>query len=115
MSSEKASSNGTDKYEDINRHSSVSPEDISHNVRKHSSHTSLACQINADLGQPVNYAQVTARLRNPLAGVPRATLLADVEDFAHQKGLSEVTDMLMKGALVAQNPVGWLTLERGRP
>lgn len=52
--------------------------------------------------------QVSARLRNPLAGIPRNTLMADVEEFARQKDLTEHLPMLKKGAILAQNPVSRL-------
>ncbi|KAI1353233.1 sugar transporter-domain-containing protein [Xylaria sp. FL0043] len=45
-----------------------------------------------------------AKIQNPLAGIPRHQLLADVEDFARENGLSEHVGILRKGALVAQDP-----------
>ncbi|KAI1128012.1 sugar transporter-domain-containing protein [Nemania abortiva] len=45
-----------------------------------------------------------AKIRNPLAGIPREQLLADVEEFAHGNGLDEYVGLLRKGALVAQDP-----------
>jgi MFS family permease len=39
-----------------------------------------------------------------LAGIPPATLLRQVEEFATEKGLTEHTLALQKGALVAQSP-----------
>lgn len=47
---------------------------------------------------------IGARLKNPLAGVPRETLMSDVEEFARQKNLEHVLPQLKKGALLAQNP-----------
>lgn len=44
------------------------------------------------------------RIKNPLAGIPKAQLLQDVENFANQHDLQDVKDLLIKGALVAQNP-----------
>lgn len=44
----------------------------------------------------------TAKLLNPLAGVPEAKLLSDVEDFCHEKGFTEQVETFQKGALVAQ-------------
>ena len=49
--------------------------------------------------------QITAKLRNPLAGIPRETLMANVEEFAEQKGLQNKLDILKRGAILAQNPV----------
>ncbi|KAL8819677.1 MAG: hypothetical protein Q9223_001948 [Gallowayella weberi] len=54
---------------------------------------------------------VTARIQNPLAGIPRATLLKNVEDFAAEAGLSEQTALLQKGALVAQDPPAFEQVE----
>ncbi|KAL8971911.1 MAG: hypothetical protein Q9197_003038 [Variospora fuerteventurae] len=47
---------------------------------------------------------VTARIQNPLAGIPRATLFKNVEDFAYEAGMAEHIPLIQKGALVAQNP-----------
>ena len=46
------------------------------------------------------------RIKNPLVGLPRAKLLGDVSDFASKFGLEHIHDDLVKGALVAQNPLG---------
>ena len=47
---------------------------------------------------------VQARIQNPLHGISRGTLLDQVEDFAREKDLLDVVDILKKGALLAQNP-----------
>jgi hypothetical protein len=44
------------------------------------------------------------RIKNPLAGLSKHELFADVEEFAREKGLEEHIPLLRKGALVAQNP-----------
>jgi hypothetical protein len=44
------------------------------------------------------------RVRNPLVGVPKAQLLADVRKFAHDHNLQDVEPLLIKGALFAQSP-----------
>lgn len=49
-------------------------------------------------------AAVSAKLRNPLYGISKEDLMRDVENFARDKGLEDITDMLKKGALVAQDP-----------
>jgi len=51
------------------------------------------------------------RLRNPLYGINKFELLDQVTAFANQHGLTEVLPQLKKGALVAQNPQGWETIE----
>lgn len=47
---------------------------------------------------------VSARIQNPLAGIPRHTLLNHVEQFANEAGMVEHIPLLKKGALVAQDP-----------
>ncbi|KAL8745458.1 MAG: hypothetical protein Q9190_002395 [Brigantiaea leucoxantha] len=47
---------------------------------------------------------VTARIQNPLAGLSREELFRDVEQFASETGMTDKTDLIKKGALVAQNP-----------
>ena len=47
---------------------------------------------------------VQARIQNPLYGIPRDKLLTQVEEFAREKDLLDVVDLLKKGALLAQTP-----------
>ncbi|MCJ1245397.1 hypothetical protein MMC30_002601 [Trapelia coarctata] len=47
---------------------------------------------------------ITARIQNPLAGIPRHTLFHNVEEFARDANMAEHIPLLQKGALVAQNP-----------
>lgn len=49
-------------------------------------------------------ANLEAKIKNPLAGIPKHELMAQVEDFADEKCLAEYTDLLKKGALIAQDP-----------
>ena len=44
------------------------------------------------------------RIKNPLVGIPKDQLIRDVEDFATEFDLTDITPYLIKGALVAQNP-----------
>jgi hypothetical protein len=44
------------------------------------------------------------RVKNPLAGIPRDALLAQVDEFAAAEGLTEIAPLLRTGALVAQAP-----------
>ncbi len=39
-----------------------------------------------------------------MAGIPQATLFRNVEEFARDANLTEITPLLKKGALVAQDP-----------
>lgn len=52
-----------------------------------------------------------ARIQNPLAGIPKDVLLAQVEDFAQEKGLTEILPLLEKGALVSQDPLNFEEVE----
>lgn len=56
------------------------------------------------------HSQLSQRLKNPLTGVPRDTLLSDVHNFANRVGLSEHIPMLEKGAIVAQDPSAFESL-----
>lgn len=47
---------------------------------------------------------VTARIQNPLAGIPRDTLFYNVEQFAQDANMQDMIPLLKKGALVAQDP-----------
>jgi len=49
----------------------------------------------------------SSRIKNPLAGIPRDKLLRQVTEFAEQNYLSDITPLLQKGAMVAQNPSDW--------
>ncbi|KAF9451300.1 hypothetical protein P691DRAFT_699702 [Macrolepiota fuliginosa MF-IS2] len=53
---------------------------------------------------------VSARIQNPLYGIPKEKLLSQVEDFANEKGLEDITLLLQKGALIAQNPSHFETI-----
>lgn len=55
---------------------------------------------------------VSGEIRNPLRGISRDQLLKDVAQFQHDKGLpDDILPVLRKGALVAQNPAGFETIE----
>ena len=51
------------------------------------------------------------RIKNPLLGIPEDQLLADVEEFAREKDLTDILPLLQKGALVAQNPTSFETIK----
>lgn len=44
------------------------------------------------------------RIKNPLTDISKDQLLQDVDNFAEQKGLTDILPLLRKGALVAQKP-----------
>ncbi|OJJ48879.1 hypothetical protein ASPZODRAFT_149862 [Penicilliopsis zonata CBS 506.65] len=50
---------------------------------------------------------VTGQIKNPLVGIPKDQLLADVEQYAADHDLSDIVTLLKKGALVAQHPVNY--------
>lgn len=52
----------------------------------------------------------TNRIQNPLEGIPRATLLQNVEDFARDANLSDHIPLFQRAALVAQNPPAFETI-----
>ena len=51
------------------------------------------------------------RISNPLADIPKSTLLRNVENFASDNDLTDITHDLQKGALIAQNPAAFEELE----
>lgn len=53
----------------------------------------------------------SGKIVNPLAGLSRAKLFANVEAFAQEKELTEHTDLLKRGALVAQNGNGFDSID----
>ncbi|KAH8925840.1 hypothetical protein BT69DRAFT_1348453 [Atractiella rhizophila] len=54
---------------------------------------------------------VEAKIRNPLAGIPKARLLKDVDEFAREKGLEGHIEILRKGAILAQRPLDYDNIE----
>ncbi|KAF5022002.1 hypothetical protein F66182_5959 [Fusarium sp. NRRL 66182] len=59
------------------------------------------------------HANVEARIKNPLWGIPRGKLLADVDDFCRKKDLNDYRHLIRRGALVAQDPTGYEDIEGG--
>ncbi|CAE6461948.1 Putative metabolite transport protein YwtG OS=Bacillus subtilis (strain 168) GN=ywtG PE=3 SV=1 [Rhizoctonia solani AG-1 IB] len=60
-------------------------------------------------------SNVNAKLANPLAGIPHAKIEEQALSFAHSHGLSEHADLIRKGALVAQDPLGFDSLSQLTP
>ncbi|CAE6475084.1 unnamed protein product [Rhizoctonia solani] len=58
---------------------------------------------------------VDAKLANPLVGIPHAKLEEQALQFAHSHNLSEYADLIRKGALVAQDPLGFDSLSQLTP
>jgi sugar porter (SP) family MFS transporter len=53
---------------------------------------------------------VAGEIRNPLVGVSKEDLYADVNEFATDHGLTELLPLLRKGALAAQSPRDYETI-----
>ncbi|KAG6840946.1 hypothetical protein C0991_003130 [Blastosporella zonata] len=47
---------------------------------------------------------VQARIQNPLYGISKVKLLAQVDAFAKEQDMEDIAPLLRKGALLAQNP-----------
>ncbi|KAF1918882.1 D-xylose-proton symporter [Ampelomyces quisqualis] len=56
-------------------------------------------------------ANLEGEIRNPLTGIPKHQLIADVHKFAQEYGLQDVEPLLLKGALFSQNPALFEELE----
>ncbi|KAG1813443.1 hypothetical protein EV424DRAFT_1541752 [Suillus variegatus] len=56
-------------------------------------------------------ANADAKLSNPLRGIPHDRLMADIEIFAQERGLTHLLPELKKGALVAQDPTCYNRLD----
>ncbi|KAG1873181.1 hypothetical protein F4604DRAFT_1681228 [Suillus subluteus] len=69
-------------------------EERPHHAHHHSSHMDAETRA---------IANANAKLSNPLRGIPHDRLMADVEIFAQEKGLTHLLPELQKGALVAQD------------
>lgn len=54
---------------------------------------------------------VTGEIKNPLVGIDREDLLADVEKFAERHDLMDHIELLRKGALIAQNPADFENMD----
>lgn len=85
-----------------------SKKDIEAPSEEHISHAKRDSGSNSD-GNTASYDEKqgrrqssTALLKNPLTGMSREDILADVDAFVDEKGLSEHREAFRKGALVAQ-------------
>lgn len=57
------------------------------------------------------HALTGCRIKNPLVGIPKAQLMADVEAYATEYNLMNILPLLKKGALVAQSPNNFENIE----
>lgn len=67
--------------------------------------------VNEDLNDVNLNNNTSAKIKNPLAGLSRDALMRDVEDFANEHQLHDITRLLNKGALVAQTPAEFESVE----
>ncbi|PGH12401.1 hypothetical protein AJ80_06708 [Polytolypa hystricis UAMH7299] len=67
--------------------------------------------LREDAERRASTATTNEKLRNPLVGLSREELFRDVEEFAQEKNLTHIVDELKKGALVAQDPKAFETLD----
>lgn len=56
-------------------------------------------------------SNVNAKLANPLAGIPADQLMDDAANFAEERGLGHLKDVFRKGALVAQDPMNFESID----
>ena len=70
----------------------------------------LPSEYQLDIPIKRDYSRIH-RIKNPLLGIPEDQLLADVEEFAREKDLTDILPLLQKGALVAQNPTSFETIK----
>jgi hypothetical protein len=54
---------------------------------------------------------VNAKIQNPLHGISKPNLMRQVEEFVRERGFEEHAEVFKKGALVAQNPATFESLQ----
>ncbi|CAO1635387.1 unnamed protein product [Parajaminaea phylloscopi] len=64
-----------------------------------------------DDGGVFEQAHKSGKLTNPLARLTKEQLLHEARQFAAEKGLQDEVDVIERGALVAQNPVDFQSIE----
>ncbi|KAL1652188.1 hypothetical protein SLS58_000315 [Diplodia intermedia] len=60
-------------------------------------------------------SNIEAKIKNPLAGIPKETLLYQVQEFAKEYDMTDQLALLQRGALVAQDPAEFETVEAITP
>jgi hypothetical protein len=83
----------SEKDDHVDRFSKESPDEHNGMTRK----DVLDLDINAR-------SKLNAIFENPLADVPKSTLLQNVEDFCREHDLMEQCDIMKRGALAAKCP-----------
>lgn len=103
--------NSPDHYEkdtEARRDSRQGSVSLSRNITARYVHL-LACLPSSQKMASILKTSIN-RIQNPLAGIPRATLFQNVEDFARDANLSDHLPLLQRAALVAQNPPAFETI-----
>ncbi|KAF9653442.1 hypothetical protein BDM02DRAFT_3182955 [Thelephora ganbajun] len=54
---------------------------------------------------------ISVKIKNPLTGISKDQLLSDVGQFAKERDMTDILDLLKKGALVAQDPSSFETIK----
>ncbi|KAH8119191.1 proton myo-inositol cotransporter [Phellopilus nigrolimitatus] len=62
-------------------------------------------------GHTITAENVNAKLANPLSGFTQEQLMTDAVAFANKYGLGHLSEMFAKGALVAQDPLAFESLD----
>ncbi|CCX07810.1 hypothetical protein FPQ18DRAFT_320635 [Pyronema domesticum] len=81
----------------------ISPGAVHSDASDHERHASSS---HVDLNK-----NLEAKIQNPLADIPRDQLIREVNTFANDNGLAEIAPLLQRGALVAQNPDGFESMD----
>lgn len=103
--------NSPDHYEkdtEARRDSRQGSVSLSRNITARYVHL-LACLPSSQKMASILKTSIN-RIQNPLAGIPRATLFQNVEDFARDANLSDHLPLFQRAALVAQNPPAFETI-----
>lgn len=53
----------------------------------------------------------STRIKNPLAGLSPHQVIRDVNDFAETHGLTDITPIVQRGALVARDPANYASVQ----
>lgn len=85
--------------------------DLAHNVNAKYVVILLSLDVSAS---PTHISLTTSsldRIQNPLHGISHDHLLANVDEFTEKWGFQEDKDVFRRGALVAQNPAHFETID----
>lgn len=90
----------------------VTSQHLEHSLSNEKQDTVLDAELARDWSRDVvKKVDDKTKQKNPLASLSKEQLLADVEAFAQEKELEFILDDLKKGALVAQDPKEFESLD----